>query len=90
MFIALWPALLALFVSHAYSFFTNFIGRKEYRGRQLNQQMSEPYSRIVFMHLVLIFGGGLTLMLGEATPVLIIVIGLKVFFDIRAHIKQRN
>ena len=52
--------------------------------------MSEPYSRIIFMHLVLIFGGGLSMFLGEQTPVLIIVIGLKIYFDIKAHIKQRK
>jgi len=90
LFVGLWPALLALFLSHAYSFFANFMGRREYRGRGVGKQMSEPYSRIVFMHLVLIFGGGLTLLLGGATPVLINVIVLQIAFDIRAHLKQRS
>jgi hypothetical protein len=89
LFINLWPALAALFVSHAFSFFKNFLGRHEYRGRTLKNQMTEPYSRIIFMHLVLIFGGGLTIILGELTPVLLIVIGLKIFFDVRAHLRQR-
>ena len=89
LFVNLWPALAALFVSHAFSFFKNFLGRHEYRGRTLKNQMTEPYSRIVFMHMVLIFGGGLTIILGELTPVLLIVIGLKIFFDVRAHLKQR-
>ena len=89
LFFNLWPALAALFISHAFSFFNNFIGRKEYKGKTLNKQMTEPYSRIIFMHLVLIFGGGLTLILGELTPVLLIVIGLKIFFDVKAHLKQR-
>jgi hypothetical protein len=89
LFIALWPALAILFASHAYSFFTNFIGRQEYRGKTVQNQMSEPYSRIIFMHLVLIFGGGLTLFLGESTPVLVVVIVLKIYFDLRAHMKER-
>jgi len=89
LFVNLWPALAALFVSHAFSFFRNFLGRHEYRGRTLKNQMTEPYSRIVFMHLVLIFGGGLTLIMGQLTPVLLIVIGLKIFFDVKAHLKQR-
>jgi len=87
LFITLWPALIALFISHAYSFYTNFIGRQEYRGRTINQQMTEPYSRIVFMHLVLILGGGLVMLLGNPAPVLVLVIGLKIYFDIRAHLK---
>jgi len=89
LFANLWPALLALFVSHAFSFYLNFLGRKEYLGKTLNSQMAEPYSRIIFMHLVLILGGGLTMVLGGITPVLIGVIGLKIYFDIRAHLKQR-
>jgi hypothetical protein len=90
LFIALWPALLALFLSHGYSFFANFLGRQEYRGRTTGDQMGEPYSRIVFMHLALIFGGGLTLVLGSPTPVLLLVIGAKTWFDLRAHLKQRE
>jgi hypothetical protein len=52
--------------------------------------MSEPYGRIVFMHLVLIFGGAVTMFLGESTPVLLVVIGLKIGFDIKAHLKERS
>jgi hypothetical protein len=90
LFLGLWPALLALFLSHGLSFFINFIGRQEYRSRSVKDQMSEPYSRIVFMHLVLIFGGGLVLVLGEATPVLLLVIVVKIAFDVRAHIRERS
>ncbi len=90
LFYDLWPALAALFVSHGLSFFSNFLGRQEYRGRELGKQMHEPYSRIVFMHLVLILGGGLSLALGDATPVLIIVILLKIVVDIRSHLRQHR
>ena len=89
-FIALWPALAILFASHAFSFFNNFLGRQEYRGKTIKDQMSEPYNRIIFMHLVLILGGGLTLILGGAIPVLVLVIGLKIYFDVRAHIKEHR
>jgi len=90
LFVALWPALLALFVSHAYSYFSNFLGRREYQSHTVKDQMSDPYSRIVFMHLVLIFGGGLALVLGEPTLVIIGVILLKIVFDVRAHLKQHS
>ncbi|MFC1720123.1 DUF6498-containing protein [Pseudomonadota bacterium] len=88
LFIGLWPALAALFVSHAYSFYTNFIRRPEYRRRTVGNQMSEPYSRIIFMQLVLILGGGLSMILGQTGPVLIGVIALKIYFDVKAHIKE--
>jgi hypothetical protein len=86
----LWPALAVLFASHALSFFTNFLGRKEYRSRTIQTQMSEPYKRIIFMHMVLIFGGGLTLVLGESTPVLMLAIAVKIWVDVREHLKQRE
>ncbi len=90
MFVTLWPALLALFISHGYSFLVNFLGHFEFESRPVNQQMAEPYKRIVFMHLVLIFGGGLSLVLGSPTPVLLLVIALKIWVDVRAHIKEHS
>jgi len=90
LFSALWPALLALFVSHAFSFLYNFLGRREYLGRTVNDQMSEPYGRIIFMHLVLIFGGGLAMLLGNPAPVILMVIVLKIVFDVKAHLKQHS
>jgi hypothetical protein len=89
-FTELWPALTVLFASHALSFFMNFLGRNEYRDRTMENLMSEPYSRIVFMHLVLIFGGGLTLILGESTLVLLLAIAAKIWIDVRAHLAQRE
>ena len=89
MFASLWPALVILFISHTFSFYANFLGRKEFRGRTVQKQMSEPYQRIIFMHLVLILGGGLTMVLGESTPVLMIVIVAKIWVDLKAHLKQR-
>lgn len=89
-FIALWPALAALFVSHAISFFRNFIGRGEYRNRTVGDQMKEPYSRIVLMHIALILGGGLAMILGGPTLVLLLLIAGKIWLDVRAHVAQRS
>jgi hypothetical protein len=88
LFVILWPALAALVASHTYSFFANFLGRGEYRKSTVKEQMSKPYGRIVFMQLVLIFGGGISMILGQIEPVLIAVIGLKIYFDVKAHIKE--
>lgn len=85
----LWPAVLGLFISHGYSFFSNFLGRREYVGRTLKKQMTEPYSRIMFMHVTLIFGGGLAMTLGDTVPVILLVILIKIVLDIKAHLKQR-
>ncbi len=42
------------------------------------------------MHLVLMFGGGITLALGGPTPVLLAVSALNTVFDLRAHLRERK
>jgi len=90
MFLPLWPALLALFLSHGYSFLVNFLGRGEYKTKKLNKQMSEPYHRIILMHLVIIFGGALSMAMGQATPALVLLIAAKIVVDVRAHLKEHR
>jgi hypothetical protein len=87
-FAGLSGALLALIISHGFSFLHNFIGQQEYRTRSVANQMHEPYSRVIFMHLVIIFGGGLALVLGEPTLVILLTILAKILVDVRAHLKQ--
>jgi hypothetical protein len=87
-FIKLWPALLALVINHGISFTANFLGRQEFRNMTLNEQMSEPYQRVVIMHLTLIIGGGLSLLLNSPLAALILLILLKIGVDLKAHQKQ--
>lgn len=90
LFAGLWPALLALTISHGISFISNFIGRREYRHMTLQEQMAEPYDRIVIMHVTIIIGGGLSLALGAPLPALILLILLKTVLDLRAHRQQHQ
>jgi hypothetical protein len=90
LFVPLWPALLALFVSHGISFAVNFLGQREYRGRKAADQMSEPYKRIIVMHLTIIFGGWLIMLLRSPVPALILLIALKTIVDLRAHRREHR
>ena len=89
-FLPLWPALLALFVSHGVSFAANFVGREEYRGASLQRLMVVPYNRVVLMQLTLIFGGGLALVLNDTRPALVLLVALKVAADLYAHRRERR
>ncbi len=89
-FVMLAPALLALFVSHGYSFAANFVGRKEYVGRSIGDQMTEPYRRIIVMHLTLIFGAFLFFAFDSTLAVLVLMIVLKVGADLKAHLDQHR
>jgi hypothetical protein len=90
LFTPLQSSIFSLFVSHGVSFFSNFIGRREYRGRSLNQQMAEPYKRIVIMHITVIAGGFMTLVLGAPEAALLILIALKTSADLRAHLREHR
>jgi len=86
---ALWPALLALFISHGYSLKTNFLDTHD--SQDDKEQQSEPfYSRIFMMHLTLIIGGGLSFILGQGYLALCLLILMKIVVDVRAHINHHT
>jgi hypothetical protein len=52
--------------------------------------MSEPYKRIIVMHLTIIFGGWLIMLLRSPVPALILLIALKTIVDLRAHRREHR
>lgn len=84
----LWWAVLALFISHTISFIMNYIGKGEYKRSTLAQLMQQPYGRVVILHLTIIFGGFLVSFLGSPVVGLILLIALKTYVDIKAHLNQ--
>jgi hypothetical protein len=89
LFLPLWPALLALFVSHGVSFFYNFLGRREYVGRTMRQQTAEPYQRMALLHVTLIFGAMPVQVMGQPLLALLVLVALKIVMDLRGHLKER-
>lgn len=87
---SLWFALLALMASHAFSFFWNYLRRGEYRNYNLQQLMMAPYTRVIILHITLIFGAVPTMMLGSPIGALLPLIALKIGADIKAHLKEHR
>lgn len=83
-------AVLGLAVSHGISFGTNYIGKGEYRRASLNQLMSQPYGRIVVMHLAILFGGFVMMGLHSPAVGLILLVLLKMGLDLNAHTGERK
>ncbi len=75
----------ALVASHGISFVTNYLGRGEYRRADLNQLFTQPYSRVVVLHLVVLLGGALVFFLGSPLWGLLLLLGLKTALDLRSH-----
>lgn len=80
----LW-SLLGLALSHSVSMIINFYGKKEYLTRSANVQMFLPYTRIIVLHMVIIFGGFLALVFNEGLGILIMLVIIKTVVDLFAH-----
>jgi hypothetical protein len=96
---------LMLLSSHGFSFFKNYIGKKEYLNSPIMTLIASPYARIILMHITLLFGGifstvagivmmslnfGASLELTLSTAIISLFVILKIFVDIRAHSIQHS
>jgi hypothetical protein len=86
----LWWGVVALAGSHLYSFFANFIGHGEYRRTAAPLLMFQPYSRIVVLHIAILFGAFITLALGSNIGVLAILIVGKTLLDLSLHVREHD
>ena len=89
-FAPLWPALLALILSHGLSFGINFLGRREYRGATVAGLMAAPYRRVMLMQFTLIFGGWAVLLMKNPLPALVLLVVLKISADLYSHRRERR
>jgi hypothetical protein len=83
-------AAAALFLSHGVSFFVNFLGKEEYLTVSPDQQMTEPYSRVVVLHVTVLAGGALADSLGAPLAALVLLILLKTAIDLLAHLREHR
>jgi hypothetical protein len=84
-FIPIWVSIAALFISHGVSFFTNFIGQREYEAARVSDLMHAPYIRVIVMHLTLILGGWIVMLIGMPAGALVVLLLLKTAVDLLAH-----
>ena len=84
-----WLAVAAIAASHMYSYFSNFIGKDEYKHTNVVVLMTRPYGRIIAMHMTIIIGAGLVMWQGSTLPLLFVLIIAKTFLDLRLHEKER-
>ena len=83
-------AFAALVASHVFSFVWNYLGHGEYRRTGLAVLMQQPYRRVIVLHLTIIIGGGITMALGSPLWALLLLIALKIGFDLKAHVREHR
>ena len=81
---------LSIFISHAFSFVWNYLYRGEYKRTEISRLMTQPYGRIVLLHIGLIFGGMLVTALGSTLYGLLLIITLKIAMDIPLHLREHR
>lgn len=88
--LGLWLPAAALAASHLFSFLWNYLGRGEYRIAALTELMHQPYRRVIVLHMTLIVGGIAAAAFGSPLWALLLLLGLKVALDLRAHLAEHR
>lgn len=83
-------AFLSLCASHAISLVYTFFIRGERQRVTVQQLMSAPYSRIVVLHLAILFGAWGVMLLHSPMPLLLLLIAGKIVLDVSAEIKEHR
>lgn len=76
--------------SHIYSFSKNYIKKGEYKKTSVPALMFQPYKRIIIQQVTVIFGSIIFMLTNAPVFLVIILIGLKIYFDVIAHIKSHE
>jgi hypothetical protein len=88
----LWVALAALFVSHGVSFVINFLipwWRGTWQKPDSPQDvMMAPYGRVIVMHVTVLIGAALAQFFQTKVAAFVLLIALKIFVDVSAHIRR--
>ena len=82
--------VVGLAISHGVSFWTNYIGRREYRTLSPAEVMAQPYGRLVIMHLTIILGAFASIFLGTPIGSLLVLVALKTALDLLFHLRQHR
>ena len=85
-----WVALVALFISHGWSFAENFMGNLEHERISPVQAMALPYRRMMITHVALIAGGFFVIESGQPLGGLVLLILLKIALDIIFHRREHQ
>ncbi|MCC6472211.1 MAG: hypothetical protein IT514_00555 [Burkholderiales bacterium] len=84
------PALVAFLASHGVSFRINFLGRREYLGRDTESLARELYRRAAPVMGMALLAGVIVSMFGRSGPLLLAVVAIKLAVDLAAHLGEHR
>jgi hypothetical protein len=83
-------AFLSLCASHGVSLVHDYFRGGEYKRITGRQLMAAPYSRIVVLHLAIIFGAWGVAALDSPMPLMLLLIAGKIAMDVSGHMKEHR
>ncbi len=83
-------AVVGLAISHGVSFWMNYIGRGEYRTLSPADVMTQPYGRLVIMHLTIVLGAFVSIWIGTPVGSLLVLVVGKTVLDVAFHLRQHR
>ncbi len=83
-------ASLFLVAGHAISFVWNYVVKKEYRQRTMQDQMIKPYGRVFVMFFSLVIGGILVSSLRLPVLLMVVFVAIKIAADLYAHFSDHG
>lgn len=89
-FLNIFWSFLSLLASHTISYFTNYIGNKEYKKLSPDQLFMLPYPRIFVMHLTILLGSFFVIATGQSIIALALLVILKIIVDIASHLFEHS
>jgi hypothetical protein len=72
------------------SFWSNYIGGREYLALSPAAVMMQPYGRLVILHVTIIVGAFVSIFLGTPLGSLLVLIVLKTALDLGLHLRQHQ
>lgn len=81
-------ALLSLFVQHGISFITPFLMKGEYRQAKCSDLGSQPYGRIILLHVTLLAGAVLMVLTGAKAAILALLVFIKLIIDLLIFLRD--
>ncbi len=85
-----WLAIVALFISHGWSFVENFMGRREHENLSPMGAMGLPYKRMAITHVALLLGGFFLIERGQPVAGLVFLVALKIGLDVTFHHREHK
>ena len=85
-----WVAVVALFLSHGWSFVENYMGGAEHERLSPQQAMALPYRRMAVTHVALLVGGFFLVEQGEPLAGLVLLVALKIGLDVVFHRREHT